>query len=286
MGADAEATTTSTPTAAGDPMRPVPYRVVARTVESDDVATVAVAPVEESLGAIDPGQFVMAWAPGVGEIPISVSGSGAGGTVELTVRTVGATSDAIMTSGPGAVLGLRGPFGTSWPVDQAAGRDAIVIAGGLGLAPLRMAIDALARPGRDAPARLTVVVGARTPDQVLFRSDLDRWAAAGARVELTVDAADRAWHGAVGTTTALVERLAEPYDVGFVCGPEIMMTTGARALIATGTPAAGVHVSLERNMHCAIGHCGRCQLGPYLLCRDGAVVPWAGVAELLEVRGR
>jgi NAD(P)H-flavin reductase len=267
-------------------MRPEPYRVVDRVVETDDVVTIALAPLGPPLTTPAPGQFVMVWAFGVGEIPISVSAARADGSLSLTVRNVGAVSAAVVGSEPGAVLGLRGPFGTAWPVAEAAGRDAIVVAGGLGLAPLRLAIDALATPGPHAPSRLTIVVGSREPAQLLYPGDLARWAAAGAHVHTTVDAADRSWHGAVGTATALIERLAEPHDLAFVCGPEIMMTTGARALIATGTPAAGVHVSLERNMHCGIGHCGRCQLGPHLLCRDGAVVGWPAVAALLEVRGR
>ena len=158
-----------------------------------------------------------------------------------------------------------------------------MVAGSTGLAPLRIAVEQLVAA---APQHLTLVMGARQPDQVLYPADLHRWAEAGVGVHLTVDAADRTWHGAVGTATAMVTRLGQAHDAAFVCGPEIMMTTAARAAIALGTPADAVWVSLERNMHCGIARCGRCQLGPYLLCRDGAVVPWADSMALLEVRGR
>lgn len=269
-----------------EPMQPEPYEVIARVDDTADVVTLTLAPQGRPLPDALPGQFMMLWAFGVGEIPISISGVGTNGAIALTVRSVGAVSAAVVCSGLGAVLGLRGPYGTAWPVAEAAGRDVIVVAGGLGLAPLRLAINALAAAGPLLPSRLTVVIGSREPAQLFYPIDLQRWTAAGATVHVTVDAADRAWTGAVGTATALIERLAEPHDLAFVCGPEIMMTTGARALIASGTPSDRLYISLERNMHCGIGHCGRCQLGPHLLCLDGAVVRWPDVAALLEVRER
>ncbi len=164
----------------------------------------------------------------------------------------------------------------------------LVVAGGLGLAPLRMAIDELAGDGRSdrGPRTLTVVMGAREPDQVLFAADLRRWRSLGTDVHVTVDAAGRGWDGSVGTATQLVARLGAHHDVAFVCGPELMMTSAARAAVVQGADPRHVWVSLERNMHCGIAHCGRCQLGPLLLCRDGAVVRWDRVTELLRERGR
>ncbi len=266
-----------------DPMTPVPHRVVGVVAETPDAVTLTLEPVAGALAAIRPGQFVMVWAFGVGEIPISVSGAAGGGRVALTVRAVGAVSDAIVASLPGDLLGLRGPYGTAWPIEEATGRDALVVAGGLGLAPLRTAIEALAGAG---PTRLTVVMGAREPAQVLFADDLRRWQSLGVDVHVTVDTADRAWDGSVGTATELVARLGEHHDVVFVCGPELMMTSAARAAVLLGTDPRQVWVSLERNMHCGIAHCGRCQLGALLLCRDGAVVRWDRVTELLRERGR
>lgn len=271
---------------AADPMLPHPYRVVATRRDTVDVVTLTFTPQAAPIAPVGPGQFVMIWSPGVGEVPISVSGLGTDGTVELTIRTVGAVSSSLTAMSVGDVVGLRGPYGTAWPVAEAAGRDTVVVAGGLGLAPLRLAIDALATGGGTGPARLSVVIGSREPAQLLYPDDLERWQAAGVHVHTTVDAADRTWTGAVGTATALLQRLAEAHGLAFVCGPEVMMTSAARALIALGTSPERVHVSLERNMHCGIAHCGRCQLGPLLLCRDGAVVRWDLVDSLLEVRGR
>ncbi len=266
-----------------EPMEPTPYRVTHSRRETVDVTTLTLVPVAAGLASVLPGQYLMVWAFGVGEIPISVSRTLPTGEVLLTVRAVGATSTAVVGTTVGDVLGLRGPFGTAWPLAAAAGRDLVVEAGGLGLAPLRMAIDA--QVAQD-PTRLSVVVGAREQPQLLYADDLQRWTAAGARVHLTVDAAGRSWHGAVGTTTAVLERLAERHEMAFVCGPELMMTSGARAVVGCGVQPSDIWVSLERNMHCGIGHCGRCQLGSQLLCRDGAVVRWDHVERLLEVRGR
>lgn len=267
---------------APEPMEPVPYRVTAVVAETADVATLTLEPLSVVLVTPQPGQFVMVWAFGVGEVPISVSRVDHE-RILLTVRSVGAVSSAVTSAGVGDVLGLRGPFGTAWPMHETIDRDVLVVAGGLGLAPLRMAIDHLVEGG---PSRLTLVVGARTPEQMLYPADLHRWDEWGAHVHLTVDTADRSWHGAVGTATAALQRLHEPHDVAFVCGPELMMTSAARAAVTDGVAPGGVWVSLERNMHCGIGHCGRCQLGPLLLCRDGAVVRWDEVDRLLEVRER
>jgi len=270
---------------APEPMEPVLYRVVSRWVEGPRVVTLRLAAVAEALAVPGPGQFMMVWVFGVGEVPISVSNVTPDGLFDFTVQAVGATSTAITAAQVGDVLGLRGPLGTSWPVAQAADRDVVVMAGGLGLAPLRRAIDALTR-GEPAPRSITVLVGAREPASLLYPDDLDRWSAQGALVRTTVDTADRTWHGAVGVVTTLVDREPVKADLAFVCGPEVMMVASVRALMNAGLTDDHIYVSLERNMHCGIAHCGRCQLGPLLLCRDGAVVRWDSVSDLVAVRGR
>jgi NAD(P)H-flavin reductase len=170
-------------------------------------------------------------------------------------------------------------------VADAAGCDVVVLAGGLGLAPLRMAIDRLVL-GHHVPRSVNVLVGARQPSDLLLPADLARWAGNGATIRTTVDTADRSWHGSVGVVTTLLDRDPVRADLAFVCGPEVMMAASVRALMKTGLAADHIYASLERNMHCGIAHCGRCQLGPLLLCRDGAVVRWDQAAELVAVRGR
>jgi anaerobic sulfite reductase subunit B len=250
-------------------MTPLPYRIVDRRQETLDTATLLLEPVDAPLAEWSPGQFTMIYAFGVGEIPVSISG-GSDGQIQQTVRVVGAVSRAICAAPIGATLGLRGPFGRGWPTIPPHG-DVLVMAGGIGLAPLRPVILA----GLRQPKRLTVLVGARTPADLIFRPEYDRWRTAGARVLVTVDRAAAHWTGHVGVVTTLLAGLPVDATVGpsgYVCGPEIMMRLGTQALIDAGVPPERTWVSLERNMRCGIGLCGHCQLGPILICRDGPVV--------------
>ncbi|WP_405067637.1 FAD/NAD(P)-binding protein [Kribbella sp. NBC_01510] len=266
-------------------MLPVRYRVTSRTVETRDSATLRLEPVDRPLAPFRPGQFAMLYAYGVGEVPISISGIGDDGTLVHTVRSVGAVSKALHDARPGSVIGVRGPFGTAWAPEAAAGNDLVVVAGGIGLAPLRpLLLEALAE--RPAYRKIVLVAGARTPDEFLFRAELDRWAARDdLDVELTVDRPAPGWDGAVGFVTEPMSRLRIDPDrtVAFLCGPEPMMRFGARVLIAGRLPAGRIRVSLERSMKCGVALCGHCQLGPLLICRDGPVVDYATVEPLLAV---
>ena len=265
---------------AADPLAPLPYRVVARRAETADVATLLLAPLERSIAPARPGQFNMLTAYGVGEVAISVSGLAA----ELaplchTVRDVGPVSHALFMRAPGDVVGVRGPFGTDWGVDTLAERDAVIVAGGIGLAPLAGAAALLAERARAGGGRLFVAVGARSPSQLLFPAELDAWAHAGAQVRVSVDAAPAGWSGSVGLVTQLLPELDfDPQStVALVCGPEVMIRFSARALLERGVPARAIRISLERNMQCGVALCGHCQLGPLLLCRDGPVVTYDGI---------
>ena len=261
---------------------PLPYRVTETRLEAPGVSTFTVEPIEATIPEAAPGQFHMLWAFGVGEAPISVSRLRPAGH-EHTVRAVGAVSKALVALEVGDVVGLRGPFGTSWAVDDDDDRDLLVVAGGIGLAPVRPVIDAaVGRAGRT-----TVVVGARSPGALLYGDDRRAWAAAGIEVHTTVDIAAPGWTGEVGLVTAPLSRaLAEPAaTTAVVCGPEPMMRFTAERLVRLGVPDNAIRVSLERNMACGIGQCGRCQLGPVLLCQKGAVLDWPDAAPLLEVRG-
>jgi NAD(P)H-flavin reductase len=285
-------TTTAAPAAATPlgPLTPVAFRVAARHAENADVVTLDLEPVEPGAGGIDepgPGQFTMLYAFGIGEAPISVSGCPAGdGTLRHTIRRAGAVTRALCDLVPGDQLGVRGPFGAGWPVDEVDGRDLVVIGGGIGVAPLRPVVRRVVAE-RERFGRVALVVGARTPADLLYRSELAGWRGRfDLDVEVTVDAAPTDWRGDVGVVTKVLTRLAvDPAGaVAFVCGPEVMMRVVARHLLDAGFAAERIHVSLERNMQCAIGHCGHCQLGPLFMCADGPVLPWSAAAPLLEVR--
>jgi NAD(P)H-flavin reductase len=262
-------------------MAPRPFRVTECARETGDTWTLTLGPVEGADMAVAPGQFVMVYVFGIGEVPISVSGAtGRPGPVVLTVRTVGAVTEAICRSEPGSVLGLRGPFGNSWPVAGASSGDVVVVAGGIGLAPLRpVVLHALDR--RDEYGQIVLLYGARTPADLLYRSELDDWGA-----DVTVDAAHAGWKGKVGVVPKLVPaaRFEPARTTAFVVGPEVMMRFTVQALLGRGVPAGRIFVSLERNMRCGLGHCGHCQLGPTLICRDGPVYAYRTAAPWLEVR--
>jgi NAD(P)H-flavin reductase len=264
---------------------PLPFRVAEKRQDTADTWTLTLEPETDGF-VVEPGQFVMVHVWGIGEVPISVSGcpAHAGDPVVLTVRAVGAVSGAICVSSPGALLGLRGPFGNTWPIAEAAGGDVLVVAGGIGLAPLRPVIlDALAH--RADYRYASVLYGARTPDDLLYTDQLDVWREI-LTVDVTVDAADTSWKGKVGVVPRLVSLVEFRTDsvTAFVCGPEVMIHYTVEALRERGVPGERIFQSLERDMRCGIGLCGHCQLGRTLICRDGPVYSQAEIGALMEVR--
>ncbi|WP_244170267.1 FAD/NAD(P)-binding protein [Amycolatopsis tolypomycina] len=265
-----------------EPMVPVPYRVAGRVVETADSVTVRLAPVGEPVPEARLGQFMMLYAPGVGEVAISVSGPGP----THTIRAVGAVSRALHDLAPGRVVGVRGPYGTSWNVEDAAGHDVVIVAGGAGLCPLRPVLTAVL-DDRARYRRLVVVAGARTPAEFLFPHELAAWARRhDVEVLRTVDRPAEGWTGPVGFVTEPLSSLdLDPGQTrAFLCGPEPMMRACAEILLAKQVPAAAIRVSLERAMKCGIGLCGHCQLGPLLVCRDGPVVDYTVAGPLLAVK--
>jgi anaerobic sulfite reductase subunit B len=269
------------------PMTPVAYRVAGRRAESADTATLAVEPVTAPLARPRPGQFHMLWAFGVGEVPISVSHVGEDGTSQHhTVRAVGATTRALCSLGEGDTLGVRGPFGTGWDLASARGADVVVVAGGLGLAPLRPVVEEIVDQ-RDQFDRVAVLVGARSPDDLLFADVVAGWRGRfDLDVAITVDHARGPWHGDVGVVTSVIPRMPIDFAAAsaFVCGPEIMMRFAGSALRDAGVAPDRIQVSLERNMVCGVAHCGHCQLGPTLLCREGPVYALDAIGPLLTAR--
>ena len=269
-------------------MAPVAYRIRSRVVENRDSATLCLEPVAKELPTPLPGEFMMLYAFGVGEVAISVSGdpSITDGTITHTIRAVGAVSRALHDAQPGTVVGVRGPFGTSWGLADAAGRDLVFVAGGVGLAPLRpLLLDALAH--RERYGQLTLIAGARQQGDFLFADELDRWLQnPSIDVHTTVDVPAQGWRGEVGLVTEPLGRLRLHPDstTAFLCGPEPMMRFSAQALMNKGLAERDIRVSLERNMQCGIGWCGHCQLGPLLVCRDGPVVGYDVARPLLMVK--
>ena len=266
-------------------MVPEPYRVRRRRRETSDTWTLTLEPIAGDGISPAPGQFTMVYAFGIGEIPISVSGTDDGFLVH-TVRAVGAVSAAICAAKPGAVLGVRGPFGTAWPLSDALGHDVLVVAGGVGLAPLRTAVQSLER-AREDYGEVTLLYGGRTPGDLLFRGELEQLRRRGRlSLDVTVDAARPGWTGKVGVVPKLIDaaRFDPESVVALVCGPEIMMDFSVSALLDRGVVPERIHLSMERNMRCAVGHCGHCQLGPTLVCRDGPVYSYDRLAPLMEVR--
>ncbi len=234
-----------------------------------------------------PGQFNMLYVFGIGEVPISISGDPAQPDLLVhTVRAVGKTSEAICALGRGARLGVRGPFGMAWPVEQAAGGDIVVVAGGIGLAPLRPAIYRLIAT-RERYGRVSVIYGGRSPEALLYGSELRRWRGRfDIDVQVTVDSAPASWRGNLGVVTKLIARAGfEPSaTTALVCGPEIMMRFAVNEFLARGVASDRVFVSMERNMKCAVGLCGHCQYGAHFVCKDGPVFAYARIERLFKVR--
>jgi len=282
------------PTTAGtrDPTLPSPWRVRRARHDTRDTFTLDLEPVNagDSIQFL-PGQFNMLYVFGAGEVPISMSGDPANpGAMTHTVRAVGAVTKAMGRLRRGDTIGLRGPFGAGWPVEDAAGKDVVMVAGGIGLAPLRPVIyHVLAR--REKYGRVSLLYGARAPGDVLYQSELEKWRGRfDLQVEVTVDNVPMGqnWRGHVGVVTTLVG--GADFDpartVAMICGPEVMMRFTVVELRKRGVGEEGIFISMERNMKCAIGFCGHCMFGPTFICKDGPVFrfdrinPWLSKREI------
>ena len=260
--------------------------------ETPSVVTLDVMPVDGAPASFEPAQFGMVGAFGVGEAAISISSSA---TVrdhhEYTIRRAGAITTALHRLRPGDQLWIRGPFGRGWDLDSFTGDalagDVVIAAGGLGLAPLRSAILALAEqpdPGR----RVIVVVGARAAADLLYRQEYDTWRAVGVEVIETIDTRSEGWSGQVGFVPDVVAALDVDWTRAgaLLCGPDVMMRVTGDLLVELGMPPGCIQLTLERNMQCGVGRCGHCQLGSVLVCRDGPVMRYPDVADAMRVRGR
>ena len=274
-----------TPHIDSDPILPQPCIVRRVDKETADTFTLALDSPQGLAMAFQPGQFSMLWVFGVGELPISISGDPADtASLTYTVRSVGEATHALVSRSPGETLGVRGPFGAGWPVEAAKGRDVLVVAGGIGLAPLRPLIYHVLRHRRQY-GQLLILYGARSPRDMLYRRELGAWARQpDTQVFSTVDYGGISWRGRVGVVTSLFKliRIQPLRTTAVVCGPEIMMRFVSRDLLAAGMSAEDIYLSIERNMKCAVGFCGRCQWGPHFICKDGPVFCYSRIASLLD----
>jgi NAD(P)H-flavin reductase len=289
--------TASAAVAAGShPWLPVAAVIEDVRPETPGVATYSLRianPGQAASYAFQPGQFNMLYVPGWGEAAISLSGptrpvKGSETSAKRllhTIREAGTVTRAIAGLGVGGRLALRGPFGKPWPMDDLAGADVVLVAGGIGLAPLRPVIYELLSQ-RHRFGRCVLLYGARSSDNLLYAPDYAAWTGAGLEIETTVDRPSPGWNGNVGVVPLLIDRLRlkRPGSTSFLmCGPEVMMRFSAAAALSRGVARERIWVSLERHMQCAVGLCGHCQLGTELLCRDGPVFRWDRVEPLLQI---
>jgi NAD(P)H-flavin reductase len=271
-----------------DPMLTYPYYVQRLRHETQDTFTLELKPARQSeMNAFAPGQFNMLYVFGLGEVPISISGDPDNREKLVhTTRAVGAVTKAMMKLKRGNMIGVRGPFGTSWPVKEAVGKDVLIIAGGIGLPPLRPAIYHILSHRKEY-GKVSLLYGTRTPDDILFVNELEKWRARlDMEVFITVDRSMGDWRGNVGVVTTLIPKA--PFDphnaLAMVVGPEVMMRFSVLELQKRGLADDSIYISMERNMKCGVGLCGHCQLGGVFVCKDGPVFRFDGIKDVFSKR--
>ena len=269
-----------------DPMLPKPFRVQRVRRETLDTFTLELKPTRGNGGfKFVPGQFNMLYVYGTGEVPISISGNPYDSRVLVhTTRAVGAVTKVMAKLKKGDLLGIRGPYGSPWPVDLAVGKDVVIVAGGIGLPPLRPAIYHILKR-RDQYNKVVLLYGARTKDEIMYPRELEQWRSRfDLDVHITVDRGTGNWRGNVGVVTTLIPRA--PFDhlnaLAMVCGPEVMFRFTVIELLKRGLPDESIYVSMERNMKCGVGLCGHCQFGQKFICKDGPVFRFDHIKDFLD----
>lgn len=269
-------------------MVPSMYRIERVHRETEDIFTWNLGPANgDGPFHFAPGQFNMLYAFGTGEVPISISGDPTKpDTLVHTIRAVGPVTKMMERLERGDTIGVRGPYGSHWPVEESAGADIVFVCGGVGLAPLRPALYQVLA-GRRNYGKVVLLYGTRTPSDILFRNEVEEWRSRfDLQVLVTVDRGEPDWMGEVGVVTRLLHQAQfDPGSaVAMVCGPEIMMRFTITGLRDRGMPPEAIYVSLERSMKCGIGLCGHCQLGPTFICKDGPVFRYDVAKPLLAIR--
>jgi len=272
-----------------NPLIPQEAVIKAIRTETYDTLTFSMAFKEESRREeyfFKGGQFNMVSLLGLGEAAISLSSDPAVRQhFEHTVRAVGNVTGALSRLSVGDVVGVRGPYGTAWPLDKIPGRDVVIVAGGIGLAPLRPAIEHILG-NRPVYGRVMILYGAKTPRDLIYTRDFDRWSSQpNTEVLLTVDRVDgESWNRHIGVVPTLFEQveLSPTSTVALVCGPEVMMRFVTIDLLKRGIAEENIFLSMERRMRCGIAQCGHCFLGPKFVCKDGPVFQYTDLRGLFE----
>ncbi len=272
----------------GNPFIPTLYIIDRIKKETSDTFTLKLLPQDiKSKITFAPGQFNMVYVYGIGEVPISIAGDPTyNDSVLHTIRSVGNVTSSISRLKRGDTVGIRGPFGSAWPTEQAQGSDLVIIAGGIGLAPV-MPVIYKVLSSRDKYKRVTLLYGTRSAKDIIYKRELQKWRKRfDLELEITVDYDSQNWHGNVGVVTTLIPRAAfDPAStVAMICGPEIMMRYSVLELLKCGMKTDMIYLSMERNMKCAVGFCGRCQYGPNFICKDGPVFKYSNIENLLSIR--
>jgi len=267
-------------------MIPSLFKVKHRTEEINKTFTLHLIPQGDIAATpFRPGQFNMLYSFGGGEVPISHSGPpDESGAWIHTIRSVGPVTQGLERLREGDMVGVRGPFGYGWPMEAANGLDLVIIAGGLGLAPLRPAIYSYLS-GNTMIRSLRLFYGARKPSEVLYQMELKNWSKRFP-IQVTVDYADEDWDEHVGVVTNLLsDATFNPQSsLAFICGPEVMMRFTLQELLKQGFERSSLYLSMERNMKCATGHCGHCQWGSEFICKNGPVFEYGRIEKWFQIR--
>lgn len=274
-----------------NPYLPHVATIVERRQDSDTIFTLRLRFEDPSMREqyrFAPGQFNMVYLYGVGEVAISiVSDPEEEGLFDHTIRIVGRVTEGLAALKPGDQVGIRGPYGRGWPLQEAEGQDVLIVTGGLGCAPVVSVIHYVIRRRRRF-GKLTIVQGVKHSADLIYRHHYEEWAQVpNTEVLIAANAASGPWPWHVGPVTGLISQadIDPRRTVAMMCGPEGMMIAAAKLLLAKGVPETALHFSTERNMQCAIGHCGHCQFGGKFVCRNGPVFSYDEIKELLGVRG-
>jgi len=256
-----------------NPYCPIKAEITDIIEETPTIKTFAIKP--ERPVPFETGQFVELTVPAVGEAPFTPSSDPKiEDSMEITIMDVGRVTSRLHQMKKGALLGVRGPYGNGYPLEDFKGKEILIVGGGVGLAPLRSLILALSNE-IDKYKKVVIKYGARSPKDIVYKNEINQWARnKNAEVELTVDAGDSTWKGNVGLITTLLKKdmgINIKESIAIVCGPPIMMKFTTFKLVELGCKDENLHLSMEKNMSCGIGKCGHCRIGPYYACKDGPV---------------